>query len=321
MIAFERLGPVLTPDREAVAKFNAGMIRVDDVVHMLYRYSEKGPEWQGKPIDWDQYEIDRRFPYVRNCICYARLDLDGKLIADLPEPVIVPSMTLDGLGCEDPRIVPFESGYFITYCAYDGTMPRVGIAHTVDFVSYVKLGVVPCPCPDKDAFIFPKRIGGKIAYMHRVPPAMQLDFFESMEELLAPASWDGYGARREKSTVIRGVHDFESAKVGGGVPPIETEDGWLLLYHGVDAGRSYHVGAVLLDLIDPTRIVARLPYPVLSPSAPYETNGDYLGCIFPQGYFLESGELFISYGAGDKCTAVARIGLADLLAALREHRV
>jgi predicted GH43/DUF377 family glycosyl hydrolase len=109
--------------------------------------------------------------------------------------------------------------------------------------------------------------------------------------------------------------------VGGGVPPIETENGWLLLYHGVDAGRRYHAGALLLDLLDPTRILARLPYPVLSPTAPYETTGDYAGCVFPQGYFLERGELFISYGAGDKCTAVAKVRLADLLEALREHPV
>ncbi len=319
MIAFERLGVVLAPDREPVAKFNAGMIAVDGVVHMLYRLTEKGPRWYGRPIDWLQYEIDRDFPYVRNCICYARLDTTGRLLADATEPVIAPGPGMDRLGCEDARIVAFEGTYFIFFCAYDGIMPRVGIARTSDFKDYVKIGVVPCPYPDKDAFIFPRRIGGRIAYVHRVPPGIQVDYFDCIETLMAPESWEGYGNRLEQSTVLRGVYDFEQSKIGGGVPPIETDLGWLMLYHGVDSAGRYHVAAALMDPLDPRRVLARLPYPLLSPSAPYEAAGDYVGCVFPQGYFLRDGRLFLSYGAGDKCTALAQIELAGLLTALREH--
>jgi predicted GH43/DUF377 family glycosyl hydrolase len=321
MIAFERLGVVLAPAHEHIAKFNAGMVAVDGVVHMLYRYAEKGRMWHGKRIDWAQYEVDRAFPYVSNCISYARLALDGTLVADFDEPVISCGTGLDRLGCEDPRIVPFEGGYYIFYCAYDGMMARTGVAYTDDFVNYVKLGVVPNPYPDKDAFIFPRRIDGKVAFVHRVPPAIQIDFFDSIGAIFLPESWDGYGERLEHSNVIHGVHHFEQIRVGGGVPPIETELGWLMLYHGVDQARHYHIGAALLDLEDPHRIVARLPYPLLSPAAPYETIGDYSGCVFPQGHYLEGGELFVSYGAADRCTAIAKISFTDLLEALRDHPV
>ena len=193
MIAFTRVGTVLTPDSERIAKFNAGMVAVDGVVHMLYRLTEKGPRWYGKPIDWAQYEIDREFPYVRNCICHATLGLDGKLIDDPELAVISPGISLDRLGCEDARILPFEGSYLIFYCAYDGVMPRVGIAQTSDFTSYVKLGIVPCPYPDKDAFIFPRRIGGRVAYVHRVPPSIQVDYFDSIGAILTAESWEGKG--------------------------------------------------------------------------------------------------------------------------------
>lgn len=321
MITFERLGPVLTPDREYIAKFNAGMVAVDGAVHMAYRLAEKGKKWHGRPIDWAQYEIDREFPYVKNCVCYARLGLDGRLIDDSGEEVISPSLDVDRLGCEDARIVPFDGLYYLFYCAYDGIAPRVGIAQTADFKRYVKLGVVPCPYPDKDAFIFPRRIGSKIAYVHRVPPTIQVDYFDSIEAILIPENWHGYQQRLERSTILAGVHAFEALKVGGGVPPIETEAGWLLLYHAVDQTGLYHTGAALLDLDNPGRILARLPYPLLSPSEPYEIDGDYRGCVFAMGHFLEHGNLYVSYGAADKCTAIAKVSLENLLSELRVHSV
>jgi predicted GH43/DUF377 family glycosyl hydrolase len=316
MVRFERLGVVLAPDQEYQAKFNAGMIAAGDTVHMLYRFAEKRRRWYGRDIDWAQYERDREFPYVKNYICYAQLGTDGSLRLDSNRGVIVPDNTSDTLGCEDPRIVPFEGAYYVFYCAYDGVKPRVAIATTLDFTEFRKLGAIDHAFADKDAFIFPERISGKVAYMHRVPPSIQIDYFDSIEALLRPESWQGYETRVDQQTVLRGIYPFEERKIGGGVPPIKTEHGWLLIYHGVDAAGVYATGAALLDLDDPGKVIARLPYSVLSPEADFETQGDYRGCVFAQGYFIADADLFISYGTADKYTAMARVRLDELLGGL-----
>jgi predicted GH43/DUF377 family glycosyl hydrolase len=316
MIRFERLGVVLAPEREYQAKFNAGMIAADGMVHMLYRFAEKKSRWYGRAIDWGQYELDREFPYITNCVYYAQLNLDGSLRFDSNLAVIAPTSPMEALGCEDPRIVSFEGDHYVFYCAYDGGKPRVAVAKTADFRRYDKLGIIDHWYPDKDAFIFPERIGGKVAYMHRVPPSIQIDYFDSVEAMFSAENWVGYQARLEGQTVLRGVYDFEAKKIGGGVPPIKTEKGWLLLYHGVDRTGIYHTGAALLDLADPGKVVSRLPYSVMSPEADFETRGDYLGCVFAQGFFIDNGELYISYGTADKYTAMARTNLEALLAEL-----
>jgi predicted GH43/DUF377 family glycosyl hydrolase len=317
MTGFERLGVVLRPAGEDEAKFNAGMIRAGHRAHVLYRYACKRESWRGKPIDWTR--VTDEFPYSINHIRHAVLDLDGRLLSDDDAPVIFPEHPWEALGCEDPRIVPFEDAFLVFYCAFDGRKTRVGIARTSDFVRYEKLGIIDNFTYDKDAFIFPERIGGRIAYVHRILPAIQIDYFESFDAMLDPKTWKDYAARVDGSTVLRGRFDFERLKVGGGVPPIRTGEGWLLLYHGVDASRVYHIGAALLDLENPSRIRCRLPSALLSPEGDDETHGDYLGCVFPQGYFERTGELVISYGAGDKYTALAKIVLAELLEELVRH--
>ena len=318
MVKFERLGVVLAPENEYQAKFNAGMIEADGKVHMLYRYCEKIERWHGKAIDW--LNLNGEFPYRKNYICYAGLNLDGTVQHDANEPVIVPETAFESVGCEDPRIVCFEGSYYIFYTAYDTKKARVGIARTEDFISYEKMGIIDNFTLDKDAFIFPERIQGKIAYIHRIEPNIQLDYVDSFEELLAPETWAGYESRVEATTIMRSAHEFEAGKIGGGVPPIKTAKGWLFIYHGVDLASVYHIGAALLDLEDPSKVLARLPYPVLSPEADFETQGDYNGCVFAQGYFIQDGEIYVSYGTADKYTAIAKINLQHLLDELEQHR-
>lgn len=152
--------------------------------------------------------------------------------------------------------------------------------------------------------------------MHRISPNIQIDYFDRIEELFDAKSWENYEHRVEEQAMLRPRPGFEALKVGGGAPPIKTDAGWLLLYHAVDEQHMYHIGAALLDLSNPSRMLARLPEPVLSPEADYELSGDYLGCVFAQGYFLHDGYVYISYGTADKYTALARIELAELLGAL-----
>ena len=225
MITFDRLGVVLRPDNPDQAKFNAGMAAADGVVHMLYRFAEKCPRWHGRFIDWTEFAAGGEFPYLRNCIRYARLSTQGALLFDSNQEVISPRGAHDTMGCEDPRIVRFEGAFYIFYCVFDGRKPRVAIARTSDFTHYERLGVVDHSMGDKDAVIFPERIGGRIAYMHRVALSIQIDYFDSIDQLLSPLSWVGYEARVERQTVLRGTYPFECMKIGCGVPPLKTEYG------------------------------------------------------------------------------------------------
>ena len=319
MVRCEKLGVVLRPEKSSQAKFNPGMVDASGEIHVLYRFCEKRKELDGKAIDWSSAAAQGEFPYVVNHIRHATLNEDGSLRKDDDAAVIFPEHPWEALGCEDARIVPFGGSWYIFYCAYDGRKARQGIAQTLDFRRYEKIGIIDNVAFDKDAFIFPERIDGRIAYMHRIAPNIQIDYFDDLEQMLDPARWNDYEARVEQSTVLRCRFPFDATRVGGGVPPIRTERGWLLIYHGVDAGRIYHAGAALLDLGNPSRVTARLPYPILSPEADYEMRGDYEGCVFPQGHFIRDGGLYISYGAADMYAAVARIDLESLLNELGRH--
>jgi beta-1,2-mannobiose phosphorylase / 1,2-beta-oligomannan phosphorylase len=325
MFKLNRLGIVLAPADDqprTVAKFNAGMMLAGDVVHMVYRYAEWRSEFD--PETQSNYAVDETR--------YAQLTPHGALLFDSKRALLAPSEPWDASGCQDARVVPFEGATYLFYCGWDkDTAPagqdraRVGIAHTDDFVAAEKLGVIDHYTWDKDAFIFPERIGGKIAYVHRVSPNIQIDYFGTWEELLDPRSWNDYEQRVEASTVLRAAYPWECGKVGGSVPPIRTEDGWLLIYHAVetfpDRPFIYRAGAALLDLRRPSQVIARLPYPILEPEEEYELAGDVNNVVFPVGGYVYDGNLIISYGAADRCVALAMAPLAGLLGELRRHRI
>lgn len=349
MFKFQRLGIVLAPEGDltyTTAKFNAGMALDGDIVHMAYRYCEWRREYD--PTTQSNYAVDE--------IRYARLTPDGRLLYDSNRALLSPSEPWDASGCQDARIVPFEGAWYLIYCGWNKDIAPagqdracVGIARTHDFATAEKLGHVDHYTWDKDAFIFPQRIGGKIAYVHRVSPNIQIDYFDSFEELLDPRNWADYEQRVEASTVLRAAFPWECGKVGGSVPPILTEDGWLLIYHAVEvfpdrlfdwrevvqllrdrdkaaqfyATRPfiYRAGAALLDARNPSRVIARLPYPILEPEEDYERVGDVGNVVFPVGGYVYDGDLYISYGAADRCVALARAPLDDLLGELRKHRL
>ena len=181
MIKLQRLGVVLEPAQKAVrtvAKFNAGMTLDGDTVHMAFRYAEWRPGFDER--SQSNYAIDE--------IRYARLTPSGKLVYEARQPLVSPSLSWDAAGCQDPRVISFEGAFYLVYCGWDkGFVPagqdraRMGIARTDDFVTSEKLGVVGHYTWDKDAFLFPERIHGKVAFVHRVSPNIQIDYFDSIE--------------------------------------------------------------------------------------------------------------------------------------------
>ncbi|MDF2943304.1 MAG: pesticidal protein Cry7Aa [Herbinix sp.] len=309
MTKFQKLGIVMKPLKDqfgSFARFNPGVLLKDGIVHMLYRATNS--------------DIKDNENYI-SYIGYAKLDTNTNILYDSNERVIYPTLPEEIKGCEDPRIVEFEGSFYIFYTAYDGITARVAIARTEDFVEYKKLGVIKHFTWDKDAFIFPERINGMIAFLHRISPNIQLDYFESFDELLSLNAWADYENKIETSVIMKSENFWENQKIGGSVPPIRTDQGWLLLYHAVDDKFVYRGSVALLDLENPSKVIARIPYPLLEPEEEYELFGDVNNVVFPEGAYIYERELYIYYGAADKYIAVAKIAVDELLSELRNYPV
>ncbi len=309
MIKFQRMGIVMKPLKDqfgSFARFNPGVLLQDGIVHMLYRATNS--------------DIKDGTNYI-SYIGYAKLDTNTNILYDSNDKVIYPTLPEEMKGCEDPRIVEFEGSFYVFYTAYDGITARVAIVRTEDFIQYDKMGVIKHFTWDKDAFIFPERINGRIAYLHRISPNIQLDYFDSFDELLSLNAWSDYENKINTSTIMKSEYFWENQKIGASVPPIKTDQGWLLLYHAVDDKFVYRGSVALLDLNNPSKVIARIPYPLLEPEEEYELYGDVNNVVFPEGAYIFEGQLYIYYGAADKYIAVAKIAIDELLRELHNYPV
>lgn len=265
------------------------------------------------------------------------------------EPVVVPSDGFDEGCVEDPRIVKFGEWYFITYASrpYPAgqywlktpheqwkppyatadwpvslreSLSSSGLLLTRDFRSFKRAGrFTDTTLDDRDAILFPERVGGKFVLLHRpmswVGPAYGTE---------KPAMWIAFSDDVMKWPASRLLAKAEypwERKIGGSTPPLRTDRGWLTIYHAVGPDLHYRLGAMLLDLDNPARVTHRSPDWIMQPEAPYETDGFYQGCIFPCGNVVIKGTLFVYYGAGDRHVGVATCQLDELVAHLLRHPV
>ncbi|MBD3225980.1 MAG: glycosidase [Caldithrix sp.] len=302
------LEPIAEHPWESRAVFNPGTVRDGRTVHMLYR-----------AVEGDNFST----------IGYARVNAKGEVIHRSSNPVIFQDLEMEKQGCEDPRIVPFNDTYYIFYTGFDGYCAsksintRIMMAETKDFSSYHKIGMIGPDVQDKDAMIFPETVKGKVVLIHRVVPNIQLAYFDDLQHMIHPEPqyWPAHLDRLHEHTLMFPEHFWESTKIGAGPPPIRTDAGWLLIYHGVDKDMVYRAGAVLLDEHNPSKLIARLPYPILEPITPYERKGDVDMVVFPEGIIQFDDELQIYYGAADKVIGMASVSLRKLLDALWQHKV
>ncbi len=184
------------------------------------------------------------------------------------------------------------------------------LAATKDFFKYKKFGRITEPTVDnRDVFLFPEKIGGKYVMIGRPKfkdarvkmPSIWIYFGDDLIDFGAP------------ELLMTGKEWWETQRMGGGTPPIKTEHGWFMLYHGVDDKGIYRVGAVLLDLKDPRKIVARTKDFLMEPEEIYETCGIYEGCVFPTGTVVKDGTLYVYYGTADTYIGLATADFDDLL--------
>lgn len=222
-------------------------------------------------------------------------------------------------GIEDPRITYMEDEkqWVVAYTAYSLGGPLVSLATTTDFKTFERLGPV-MPPDDKDAALFPVRFGGRWAMIHRPVSA----FASAGAHIWLSWSPDlkHWGDHHVLIRARRGAW-WDANKIGLSPPPLRTDEGWLLLYHGVRvtaSGSIYRLGLALLDLDNPARVVARSDEWVFEPSLEYERFGDVDKVVFPCGWVEDDGHVRIYYGAADSTVALATARVSDLLDWLRQ---
>lgn len=299
-----RGNPIISPRPgllwEAGGTFNPAAIDVGGKTHILYRGStSNNASTIGYASSSDGFTIDER---------------PDKPIYLPREKFELQTDPRNGFGCEDPRIVEIGSRLYMTYTGYDGATPRVAVSSIDknDFLNkkwhtWSKPEVItPSSIPNKDAAILPEPVNGKYMVFHRVHEIVCADFVNSLDfskekidqciEIIEPrrGMWDGN-------------------KVGISAPPIKTDKGWILLYHGVSWSTIYRVGVVLLDLEDPTIVKARTAAPIFEPQEEYEIKGIVPNVVFPCGAIIRNGRLYIYYGGGDKVIGVGYMDVNTLL--------
>ena len=219
-------------------------------------------------------------------------------------------------GLEDPRIVWLEDfkKYAIAYVSYSSVGPKVSLALTQDFETIEKFGAL-LPPEDKDASLFPRKFGGRYALIHRPIVSGEAHIWICFSPDLV--HWGEH-----RVLLHRRGGSWDNQRVGLGTQPIETSEGWLILYHGVRrtaSGSLYRAGLALLDLEEPWRVIKRSEEWVFGPKEPYEFIGDVSGVVFPTGAVVnkEKNELRLYYGAADSSVCVAFAEMNDILGYLK----
>ena len=275
---------------------------------------------------------------------------DDVLIHRSPEPILRPETAPEMHGLEDPRLIKLGETYYLFYTVYDGKDIQIAYATATTLPHFQKhpaisppitYGEIKALCDvhgedsylckystlnrpphnflwDKDAFIFPEHIHGKLVLVHRIQPEIQLLYFNDFNEL-THEYWNRYLSKLESHTLLTRKYWFESAYVGGGAPPVRTPDGWLFIYHAVEqgpAGLIYRAGAALLDLDHPLKVIGRLDYPLFGPDEEWEKVGDVGNVVFPTAVVVQEDLVDIYYGAADKRIGKISFPLSQLLTEL-----
>lgn len=233
-----------------------------------------------------------------------------------------PDFPEEAWGIEDPRITRIDEleSWAVSYTSYSHSGPTVSLAMTKDFTTFDKMGSI-MPPEDKDAALFPRRFKGKWLLIHRpigARPGNAEDVGPGAHIWLSYSSDLKYWGDHHILINARKGAWWDANKVGLCAPPLETPDGWLILYHGVRqtaSGSIYRLGLALLDGEDPTKVLRRSDEWIFGPEEPYEQEGDVRDVVFPCGWILDktTGKVRMYYGAADSRICLATASLNDLL--------
>ncbi|MEI6409537.1 MAG: pesticidal protein Cry7Aa [Bacteroidota bacterium] len=325
---------------ENEAVLNPAVQQEGDNIHLFYRAVSKG-----------NY----------SSIGYSKLKGPLKVEERFDAPVIFPQLEYESHGIEDPRITEIEGLYYLTYTAYDGVNALGTLATSKDLEHFEKYGIIVpqitydvfshfvgfkgaingkyerynnrnnlLTVPDKTILVwdknlifFPRRINKKLYFLHRIKPDIQIVSVNELAELTTDF-WEQYLINIRDNIALVSKYEHEASYLGGGCPPVETEAGWLLIYHGVQdtpKGYVYAACAALMELDNPLKEIARLPYPLFKPEHQWELKGEVNNVCFPTGTALFDDTLYIYYGAADERIACASVNLPALIAELLLNKI
>jgi predicted GH43/DUF377 family glycosyl hydrolase len=288
--------PILTPEMwpyEVNSVFNAGATLYNNRVLLLLRVEDRrGISHFSKATSEDgltNWEIDSTPTMI-------------------PERDKYPE---DHYGIEDARIVKLKdlNIYAIVFTSFSKSGPLVSLTTTVNFKDFKRVGII-CPPDDKDASLFPRQFNGRWALLHRPSSSVGAHIWISFSPDLVH-----WGNSMILIPARKGSW-WDAHKIGLGPQPIETKEGWLIIYHGVKttaAGALYRLGLALLDLEDPTKVIKRCDEWVFGPNEIYERIGDVPDVTFPCGVVVKGDELIMYYGAADTTLAVATASIPEIL--------
>lgn len=341
--------PLITPadvkphrdDFEVIGAFNAGVAEYGGETILLLRVAERpispdpniviAPVYNVEKQQLDLIEIrkdDERydlsdprticrkdkfptFEYLTS-LSYLRIarSKDGRHFTVEDKPFIYPSTSLETFGIEDPRITQIGDTYYIYFSGVSPVGIGEALVTTKDFVHWTHHGMIFGP-DNKDVIIFPEKINGKYYTLHR-PTTKSVG---NPEIWIAESDNLLYWGNHKHLIGLRpGMWD--SGRIGGGAVPIKTDRGWLELYHGATKEHRYCMGAVLLDLNDPAKVLARSVKPVMEPDADYEKHGFFGDVVFSCGAVVHGDTIRMYYGVADTSMACAELSLSEILNSL-----
>ncbi|HSA84520.1 MAG TPA: hypothetical protein VLF20_06585 [Patescibacteria group bacterium] len=311
------------PDKawESRATFNSAAVYEDGKVHFVYRaLGDTDLSVLGYATSTDGLNIDERSDepiYIPREPFETPGQKVFKTFADH-------FMSGGGYGgVEDPRITKVDDKFYMTYVAFDGANPpRVALTSITvnDFLNrkwdkWERPKLISAPgMVNKNAVIFPEKINGKYVVYHRIYPNVLIDYVDDLE-------FEDKYLTGHHFIPPRKTH-WDSKKIGAGAPPIKTEDGWLFVYQSVghqDPGR-YKIGAMLLELDNPSKVITRTVAPIVSPDEAYENDGFKAGVVYPCGAAVVDGQLHVYYGGADTVVAAASTDLKHFLKKMKQHR-
>ncbi|SFG32824.1 glycoside hydrolase family 130 protein [Prevotella sp. KH2C16] len=340
----DSLNPVLRPrdfrpaieGMEIACLLNPGVFKINGRTGLLIRVAERPTQQTGKisfPIytgdgfkvlefNQDDPELDASDPRVikykgkdyLTTLSYLRFAFsdDGVHFYENPDyPPIFGSRPSESFGIEDCRVATMDDGYYLTFTEVSPVAVGVGMMHTTDFKNFVHEGMI-FPPHNKDCAFFEEKIGDKYYAFHR-PSSPELGGnYMWIAESPDRVHW----GRHTCVATTREGH-FDSARLGAGASPIKTADGWLEIYHGATAENRYCLGAMLLDLSNPTHVLARSEEPIMEPVAPYEQTGFFGNVVFSNGQIIDGDTIHIYYGASDEVICKAELSIAEILRSLK----
>ena len=218
----------------------------------------------------------------------------------------------ESFGIEDCRVATMQDGFWLTFTEVSPVAVGVGLIHTKDFSKLDREGMI-FPPHNKDCALFEEKIGDKWFAFHR-PSSPEL----GGNYIWIAESPDRIHWGRHICIATTRAGKWDSVRVGAGAAPIRTEEGWLEIYHGANEQNRYCLGALLLDLNDPTRVIARSEEPIMEPLAPYEQTGFFGNVVFTNGFYrIGEDTIRIFYGASDEVICSAEFSIRQILDTLR----